>query len=105
MVGSRLESVPLRSAVFTSPVASVALWTANCSACTRNACSERDENCETTIAVETAATRANAAPSHQRTPMNRRVMPTGYALKASDYAGRMPEGDAIHRVAQRLQVL
>ena len=33
-----------------------------------NAVSEREENCETTIAVEIAATSANAAPSHQRTP-------------------------------------
>jgi hypothetical protein len=40
--------------------ASSALW--------RNACSEESENCETTIAVEVAATTAKAAPSHQRTP-------------------------------------
>jgi hypothetical protein len=45
----------------------------------RNALSERDENWETTIAVEVAATTANAAPSHQRTPMKRRFMLTGYA--------------------------
>jgi hypothetical protein len=32
--------------------------------------SERSENWETTIAVDVAATTANATPSHQRTPMN-----------------------------------
>src|SRR6185312_13009318 len=40
----------------------------------RSACSERDEYCDTTIAVEVAATTAKAAPSHQRTPKNRLVM-------------------------------
>ncbi len=40
----------------------------------RNAFSERVENWETTIAVDVAATTAKAAPSHHRTPMNRRVM-------------------------------
>ena len=55
--------------------ARTALPAASCSAWLRNSFSERDENCETTIAVETAATTANAAPSHQRTPMKRRVMP------------------------------
>ena len=40
----------------------------------RKAFSERVENCDTTIAVEVAATTANAAPSHHRTPMKRRVM-------------------------------
>ena len=54
--------------------ASTALPAASCSAWLRNSVSERDENCETTIAVETAATTAKAAPSHQRTPMKRRVM-------------------------------
>src|SRR4051794_36007511 len=41
----------------------------------RSAFSDRDENCATTIAVDVAATTAKAAPSHQRTPMKRRVMP------------------------------
>ena len=40
----------------------------------RNASSERSENCATTIAVDVAATTANAIPSHQRTPMKGRGM-------------------------------
>ena len=80
IVASRCGIVPARSAAETSFAASVALCTASCSAWTRNASSERDENCETTIAVETAATSAKAAPSHQRTPMKRLVMSTGYAV-------------------------
>ena len=46
---------------------------ASCSATSspwrRNASSERSENWATTIAVDVAATTANAIPSHQRTPM------------------------------------
>jgi hypothetical protein len=41
----------------------------------RNAFSERSENWETTIAVEVAATTANAIPSHQRTPIEGRITP------------------------------
>ena len=59
---------------WTSCAARTALSFASCSAWLRNSVSERDENCDTTMAVETAATTANAAPSHQRTPMKRRVM-------------------------------
>src|SRR5204862_5561917 len=81
-----------------------ALPRASFSAFTRSAVSEREENCETTVAVETAATSANAAPSHQRTPMNRLDMPEGYAGEAQ-YAGGMPEGDALHRAAAKLQLL
>src|SRR3954470_2549733 len=57
-----------------SDAATPALLAAASRAFVRNALSERDEYCETTIAVEVAATTANAAPSHQRTPMKRRVI-------------------------------
>jgi hypothetical protein len=53
--------------------ATAVLFAAASWALTRSALSDRDEYCETTIAVDTAATTANAAPSHQRTPMNRLV--------------------------------
>ena len=74
-IGSRRCRRPCRSAELTSAAARNALPAASCSACPRNAFSEREENWDTTIAVETAATSAKAAPSHQRTPMNLFVMP------------------------------
>src|SRR5258706_16461782 len=103
MIGRRAPSVPARSASSTSAVARVALCTVSCWAWTRNALSERDENCETTIAVETAATSANAAPSHKRMPMKRRFMLTGYACRTT--VGDMQEGDAVLLAASSLQVL
>jgi hypothetical protein len=45
------------------------------SALWRNACSEESENCETTIAVEVAATTAKATPSHHLTPTKGRITP------------------------------
>ena len=65
---SRLAGVARRAAVRASVRTS-------CSAWLRKTFWDRSENWATTIAVEVAATTANAAPSHQRTPMNRRVMP------------------------------
>ena len=70
-----MPSVECRAAAAASSAASEARLAASTSARPRNASSERDENCETTIAVDTAATTANAAPSHQRTPMKCPVMP------------------------------
>src|SRR4051812_2716332 len=57
-----------------SDAATTELFAAASCALTRSACSDREEYWETTIAVEVAATRPKAAPSHQRTPRNRLVM-------------------------------
>src|ERR1051325_4634473 len=62
-----------------SATATAVLFAAASCAFTRSEFSDRDEYCETTIAVETAATTANAAPSHHRTPMKRFV--TTYRLR------------------------
>ena len=57
-----VDVTPLCAATCASSSATLSAWW-------RNLLSERSENCATTIAVEVAATTANAAPSHQRTPM------------------------------------
>ena len=74
--GPTIRSRTLRLFATRASFAGVTVWAiwaslrATRSPFRRNACSELSENCATTIAVDVAATTANATPSHQRTPIN-----------------------------------
>src|SRR3954466_65095 len=72
-----------------SDAATAVLLAAASCAFTRSALSERDEYCATTMAVETAATTANAAPSHQRPPRTGGAGPPAHAEEAAGHTERL----------------